>query len=365
MKRVLIAGIDPGTTLGYAMLDLNGNLVRAGSSKQLDMSSLIMEMIKEGKVVLIGTDKGKVPKFIEKIARKTGARVIKPNEDLKIEEKRELTKGYKLKSEHEKDALASAVYAFKRVRKLLRKVDVYLERQGKEGLSEEVKEMVLKDRNLRIAEAIALIEKPAEETEKKRKRKKTARAREDYFDEDTQEESTVDVERKTGFMKGKINRMAEEKARNKIRIKDQQIGFLTGKIREKEGEIKKLREKIEKFEGMIKKAETHYILKKMKNLSWEEVASENLGKIIYVNEPNIFSEKSISKLNSEVSIIITGKELSKKISGKFKPIFLDAKKVEAEEEDGIVLVNKEKLEKEKNKVNIVKKIVEEYRETRG
>lgn len=87
MKKLLIAGIDPGTTLGYALLDLNGNVVKINSSKQLDMSTLILEIIKEGKVIVIGTDKAKAPKFVEKTAAKIGARLIIPREDLTVEEK--------------------------------------------------------------------------------------------------------------------------------------------------------------------------------------------------------------------------------------------------------------------------------------
>ena len=67
-KKLLIVGIDPGTTIGYAVLDIEGNLIHLNSSKQLDLSLLISETINFGKAVLVGTDKAKVPGLVEAFA---------------------------------------------------------------------------------------------------------------------------------------------------------------------------------------------------------------------------------------------------------------------------------------------------------
>ena len=110
VKKLLIAGIDPGTTLGYAVIDLEGNLVQINSSKNLDINSLISELIDFGKIVVIGTDKKKNPSFIERLGVKLGAKVIAPEYDLKVVEKRGLVKEYKTNNQHEIDALASAFF---------------------------------------------------------------------------------------------------------------------------------------------------------------------------------------------------------------------------------------------------------------
>ena len=47
-KPWLIVGIDPGTTVAYAILDLNGTVIKTLSKKELDLSSLITEIIKLG-----------------------------------------------------------------------------------------------------------------------------------------------------------------------------------------------------------------------------------------------------------------------------------------------------------------------------
>lgn len=366
MKKLLIAGIDPGTTLGYALLDLEGKVVKINSSKQLEMSSLIMEMIKEGRVIVIGTDKGKVPKFVEKVASKIGAKTVGPEQDLRVDDKRELTKGYEFGNEHEKDALASAIYAFKRVRALLRKVDIYLKDHHKEGLSDEVKEHMLKNGRVSITETVMMIEKPEDEMIKKRKRKRTGKTREEYFEEEIEPEKEYDeTMRRLEYVKQNMQTIIKKKMGKIIRIKNQKIDMLTRKVRELEQETEKLGKNIDKLKDLVRKADKNVILKKLKNLSREELEKEELGRVIYVEEPNIFSERSAEKIRENVEIVISKKEMSKKVIDKFKVIFISASKVDAEEENGIILINKEKLEKEKNKTNILKKVIEEYRETRG
>ena len=73
-KPLLVVGIDPGTTIGYAVLDLDGNLIKIDSSKHITLSSLISGITAIGKVILVGTDKKAVPGFVKKFAVKGGLR---------------------------------------------------------------------------------------------------------------------------------------------------------------------------------------------------------------------------------------------------------------------------------------------------
>ena len=111
-KNLLIVGIDPGITVGYAVLGIDGNLIGLGSSKALDLNSLISEIIKFGRVVLVGTDKFKTPSLVHAFATKLGAEVVNPKEDLKVEEKKESVSDLKHANEHEGDALAAALLAY-------------------------------------------------------------------------------------------------------------------------------------------------------------------------------------------------------------------------------------------------------------
>ena len=122
-----IAGIDPGTTIGFALLDLNGNLVTVDSFKGTidDVFSLASYY---GKIIIIGTDVSNVSKTIEKFASRIGALVVSPDYDLMHYEKRKKTKeflklhNYKLKDKHQMDALAAALIAYRHFSSLFNKI---------------------------------------------------------------------------------------------------------------------------------------------------------------------------------------------------------------------------------------------------
>ncbi len=148
----MIVGVDPGTTVGYAVLDTRGNVLGTRSSKQLELNSMIEEVVSFGSVLAIGTDKKKCPGLVEKAAAKTGARIIAPKEDLFVAEKEMLTRNYttgktakvgKASNEHEKDALAAAIYAYKELEPLLQRIRKVLADDGKGHMFGKVAEIVV------------------------------------------------------------------------------------------------------------------------------------------------------------------------------------------------------------------------------
>lgn len=146
MRELLIVGVDPGTTVGYAVLDTRGNVLGTRSSKQLELNSIVEEVVGFGSVLAIGTDKRKCPGLVEKAASKTGARIIAPKEDMVVAEKELMTRNYKnakAGNEHEKDALAAAIYAYKELEPLLGRIRKVLEGSGKQHMFSEVAEIVV------------------------------------------------------------------------------------------------------------------------------------------------------------------------------------------------------------------------------
>src|SRR3989338_8964140 len=105
MGELLIIGIDPGTTLGYAILNADKKILEINSSKELSISSLIKKCNELGKPLVVGTDKKKNPHFVSKFAAQFNAKIVSPKEDLSVNEKNKLTQDYKLNN-HERDALA-------------------------------------------------------------------------------------------------------------------------------------------------------------------------------------------------------------------------------------------------------------------
>src|SRR3989338_1412402 len=143
MRELLIVGVDPGTTLGYAVLDTNGRLLRTRSSKQLELNSMLEEVVRLGSILVIGTDKKKCPGLIEKAAAATGAKIVTPRDDLTTVEKEAITRGERTSNNHEKDALAAAIYAHREIGPLLERIRKALEKEGKRQFFRQVAETVL------------------------------------------------------------------------------------------------------------------------------------------------------------------------------------------------------------------------------
>jgi len=153
-----IVGIDPGNKVGYAILDLEGHIIEINSFKG-NLSKILLEISKYGRVLLIGTDVMKVPKFVKKASVQLGAKVISPEYDLLLREKRRKTKAYlkqsntKLKDMHQLDALAAALVAYRHINSLFNKINNEIK---DEKISKEVKKIVLIE-NIPIKHALKKI----------------------------------------------------------------------------------------------------------------------------------------------------------------------------------------------------------------
>lgn len=154
--QTLIAGIDPGTTTAYALIDLEGNLIRLRSSKQLDFNSLLSEVSKQGNIAVVATDKNPAPSFVEKLAKRIGARLVVPEENLLHREKLELTKEHNTQNRHKRDALATAFFAYKELRPLITKINVHMNRENKEDILDDVADLVL-SKKISIRKAADLV----------------------------------------------------------------------------------------------------------------------------------------------------------------------------------------------------------------
>lgn len=137
--KSIILGLDPGTYISYSLIDLDGNVLKIRSAKGLNLSSLIEEVSSYGKILAVGTDKYPTPSFVRKFASIFGAKLIELNRDIKIEKKQYIVRGYKIKNRHERDSLAAALIAYKRMMALFNKIDRYLGHHSALELSSEVK----------------------------------------------------------------------------------------------------------------------------------------------------------------------------------------------------------------------------------
>lgn len=139
MVKPVILGVDPGTTVGLALLDIDGKILKVKSERNISIDEIITEIASVGSPAVVATDKALAPALVSKLATILGARLFTPDNDLPVDKKRELADGWRTKNDHERDALASAVYAYYNFQNKIRRI----EKQVMDQL-EEIKARVLK-----------------------------------------------------------------------------------------------------------------------------------------------------------------------------------------------------------------------------
>lgn len=150
MRKLLIVGIDPGTTTAYSIFDTNGNLVEIKSFRNAPESTIISAITEKGKTLIISCDVNPAPKLAEDIAKKLGAVLIAPEKSLLMSKKTRLVDEFlkeqeefiKINNKHERDAIASALFAYKQTRKLFDKIENEIDGE----LTDSIKERVLKEK---------------------------------------------------------------------------------------------------------------------------------------------------------------------------------------------------------------------------
>lgn len=390
--KKIIVGIDPGTTLGYAVFDLDGNVIAIDSSKDLDLGTLISKIITYGNPVLVGTDKKAIPSFVEKFAIKTGAKIVGPKEDLLAMDKRRETKQYidKFSKEHEIDAVASALLCFSAYRELFRKVDVFCERNGKEAIRDEIKELVVR-LGINIRAAAEIIEKPDDESVKiiKKAVEKKEISERDYLElfsklktaenelrilrerNNSLEEKEKQLMREAEALSEKAeNTLTDDKAVKKIKQKERRNILLYGSIEKIAKENMRLREEIDRMNYMVGSIGQRVFVKRLSNLGWEGFTEKNKilrlekGDVLLVDDPNIVSHRMIEFMHKKVQLIITKKPVSKKITEELGFTFLDGTKMDIEESQYFATINRNDFEEAKRRIDVLQKIVLDYRRER-
>jgi predicted RNase H-like nuclease (RuvC/YqgF family) len=149
-------GIDPGKTTAVAVLDLDGNLISLFSKKNLTKGEISRHILGYGRPVMIATDRSPAPSSVEKMAAVFSARLVEPEENLFKREKNSLARDFmadnngKGINQHEKDALASAIYAYNTVKPTMIRVRHKIRALGHgddTGLKRFVKTRIILDRD--------------------------------------------------------------------------------------------------------------------------------------------------------------------------------------------------------------------------
>ncbi|HLC61009.1 MAG TPA: DUF460 domain-containing protein [Candidatus Nanoarchaeia archaeon] len=306
-RKLLIVGIDPGITTAYAALDIEGKLIKTNSSKNFDLNQLISEIIKIGKVILVGTDKSRTPNLVYMFATKLGAKIISPNEDLKVDEKRKMILGFSFEDGHQADAIASALFAFKSAKPLFNKIDSFAHDSKKLEIKDRIKELVI-TKKISLKSAVKMIEYKHEEDKIIEKIIVEKKLNEDDFLRFYNKLKNYEAEMRlikmhNNNLKNRIKNLEKNK-NNEIKtgkndklhdFRERRIISLENSVKSKYREIENINLIIRKLNDKISNISNFYVMKKLDTLGLHEFNYKN--KVL-----NIKKNDLLCGINSAVSI---------------------------------------------------------------
>jgi len=271
-RGYIIVGLDPGTTTGIAALNLSGELVDLISSRGLSSSDVIEWIAARGRSLVVATDVYPTPGSVEKVKRAFNAVLYSPGGDIPAEEKIALGKEFGYKNDHERDALAAALSAFKKYRNKFLQVE---KKSPSEIDPDEVKALVVRGYSIEnaIAEFVpssaAPVGQKAEPVAAKavldasldvspnvtalrqqnQQLAEQVRTLRSYLDE--LRDGLAEKEVALRVVNGKLDRLRDKTAReikrqHEIKIRDKEIERLRSVLRSERKHIKKLKKTLER-----------------------------------------------------------------------------------------------------------------------
>ena len=108
----VIVGIDPGTTTAAAVVSLDGRVLARFSSRTADTAAVTEWLIEQGRPLIVAADVTPIPQTVEEFRRSFEATAWTPESDLPVDEKLHRTRDHEYDNDHERDAMAAALYAY-------------------------------------------------------------------------------------------------------------------------------------------------------------------------------------------------------------------------------------------------------------
>ncbi len=122
-RRFTIVGIDPGTTVGIAILSLDGDLLYLKSFRGIAPDEVVKLIAEYGKPAVIASDVTPMPVSVEKIRRSFNAVPASPGIEISAEEKIALGKAFGYSNDHERDALTAALLTYKSYKNIFTRIE--------------------------------------------------------------------------------------------------------------------------------------------------------------------------------------------------------------------------------------------------
>jgi len=122
-NRHLIVGIDPGSTVGVALLDLTGGKLACLSFEGGGIAEASRVIERHGTPSLVACDVTPPPEMALRLASYFSCRLFVPQRQIREADKRAVASGAGVKNSHERDAYCAAVYAYRASANKLRQID--------------------------------------------------------------------------------------------------------------------------------------------------------------------------------------------------------------------------------------------------
>ena len=249
-------------------MSLKGELVDLISSRALSSSDVIEWIAARGRPLVVATDVFPTPGAVEKVKRAFNAVLYSPGGDIPSEEKIALGKELGYKNDHERDALAAAISAFKKYKNKFLQVE---KKAPTEIDPDEVKALVVRGYSIEnaIAEfvpSLAPLARPKAQPEgeqsaleaspdvaalrlQNQQLAEQVRTLRSYLDE--LRAGLAEKEAALRVAGGKLDRLRDKTAReikrqHEIKIRDKEIERLRSVLRSERKYIKKLKKKLER-----------------------------------------------------------------------------------------------------------------------
>lgn len=291
-RDYIIVGVDPGTTIAVAVLGLEGELRMLHSSRTASISDIIEMIAQQGRPLIVASDVYPIPHTVEKIRRSFNAVLSSPDDMITSEDKIELAKPYEYSNTHERDAIAAAVFAYRKNRNKFEQIKKKIPPgvEVNEVIAQVVRgksmDAVISELTKKETKHESFVSKKKTETHYKIKRYENSIHEMKEYIKELKNELFM-KERRIMELERRIERMHSEeykqlKKEKGIRIRDKEIERLHRQLSEKDKHLRYLTKRIEK-------------LKQVRRL-------EISGKVLPVKIISTFTKDCILKTREEVGI---------------------------------------------------------------
>ncbi len=142
--QLTICGVDVGKNTAIAVLGMDGKLLHLESFKDKKYEEVARAISIYGKTLIVATDVNPPPKAARKIASSLNSKLFYPTKQFKKKQKYNVTRAYSeiISNSHERDALASAMKAYKRYISLITKIDRFVDDSDKEYKEEIIYDLI-------------------------------------------------------------------------------------------------------------------------------------------------------------------------------------------------------------------------------